>query len=138
MKNSLMEIFEFVEMNAEYNGVLFFGVGLPHKQWCKRDAYILQGCDRAECWDAGQVNGFLSIWRKSTFAINLSQMWMNETCNYDIASDVPSKRGNEFEGFREHRHDQAVITNIMNRQGFKYGPSGWNLNNWFVHDRFVQ
>lgn len=134
---SFQDMFEFIETNPEYNGVLFFGVGLPQKQWCKRDAYILQNCDEEKCWNAGQINAFLSIWRKGQFAIDLSKMWLNEASNKSILCDDPSKFGKELDGFRDHRHDQAVITNIMNREGYPYGPSGWQLDNYIVHDRFT-
>ena len=133
--DSLQDMFEFVEMNANYNGVLFFGVGLPQKEWCKRDAYILQKCDEPKCWDAGQINAFMSIWRKGQFAINLAEMWMNEVSDIRIVGDGHSELEEELEGFRAHRHDQAVITNIMNREGYPYGPSGWRLEKYIVHDR---
>eukprot|EP01084_Bolivina_argentea_P047337 87213_1 len=136
-KANFDDIFEFVEMNKEYNGVLFFGVGLPQKEWCKRDAYILQKCDEEKCWNAGQINAFFSVWRKGKFAIDLSRMWLYDASNKSIIGDGQSKYGKELPGFRDHRHDQAVITNIMNREGFPYGPSGWRLENYIVHDRFT-
>ena len=136
-KQSFDEIFEFVETHSAYNGVLFFGVGLPQKEWCKRDAYILQNCDEEKCWNAGQINAFLSIWRKGSFAINLSKMWLDEASNKSVLGDGKSQFGKELDGFTDHRHDQAVITNIMNREGFLYGPSGWNLDKYIVHDRYT-
>ena len=136
-RTSFQDMFEFIETHSEYNGVLFFGVGLPQKEWCKRDAYILQNCDEEKCWNAGQINAFMSIWRKGQFAKDLSLMWLNEASNKSIIADGPSKLGKELDGFRDHRHDQAVITNIMNREGYPYGPSGWQLDNYLVHDRFT-
>ena len=97
----------------------------------------MQGCDEEKCWDAGQINAFLSIWRKGSFALELSKMWLDEASNKSILGDGQSKLGQELDGFREHRHDQALITNIMNREGFLYGPSGWNLEKYIVHDRFT-
>ena len=136
-KRDLSDMFEFVETHAEFGGVLFFGVGLPQREWCKRDAYILQRCDATKCWDAGQINAFMSIWRKGRFAVELSRMWLEEAANASILADGESRLGEELSGFRDHRHDQAVITNIMNREGYPYGPSGWQLDDYIVHDRFT-
>ena len=135
--HSFGDIFEFIEMNEKYNGVLFFGVGLPQKTWCKRDAYIIQNCDEPKCWNGGQINGFMSVWRKSSFSIELSKIWLTECSNSSALTDQSSKLGKEFPEFREHRHDQAIITNIFNREGYAFGPSGWNLDKYIVHDRYT-
>ena len=132
------EIFEFIEVHSDYRGVLFFGNGLSHKLFCKRDAFILQNCDENKCWNAKQANAFVNIWRKSLFSIDLARMWLNECLNFKAINDELSEYGNEFDGFKGHRHDQSIITNIMNREGYIYAPKGWNLQKWIFHDRNKQ
>lgn len=138
-KRSFIEMYNYLEMNDDYNGVLFFSVKAVQYEWCKRDAFIIQKCDEDKCWHANQINSYLSIWRKSAFAIELSWKWMNECVMNDgqVVNDDRSVLGDDFSRITDHRHEHAIITNIMNREGYKYAsPNSWDLGHYVQRDGY--
>jgi hypothetical protein len=120
------------------DGVLTFGVGLDQSMYCKRDAFILQKCDDEKCHQAMQVDGFLSIWRKGPHALRVVNMWLEECKDLRILGDGPSKLAPNLKGFKAHRHDQAILTNILTREGWgrdtENGPAKFMMR----HDRNKQ
>jgi len=131
--------FEFMEQNNHlYKGVLFFGVGFDQKYFCKRDAFILQDCDTDKCHNAMQINAFVAFFRKCDYARMVVKQWLDECQDDRILTDRPNTLGQpNFPGFRDHRHDQAAITNVMNAHGWYYDTTnGPVLDRVFYHDRF--
>lgn len=53
-------------------------LGFKQSAFCKRDAFISQRCDSDACHDAGQIDGFLSVWRRSSHAVRVAGSWV---CN---------------------------------------------------------
>jgi hypothetical protein len=106
--------------------------------YCKRDAFILQKCDDEKCHQAMQVDGFLSIWRKGPHALRVVNMWLEECKDLRILGDGPSKLAPNLKGFKAHRHDQAILTNILTREGWgrdtENGPAKFMMR----HDRNKQ
>eukprot|EP01083_Nonionella_stella_P275104 934262_1 len=112
------------EMDDIYKGVLFFGVGFDSKLFCKRDAFILQNCDKDECYNAMQINAFSAFFRKCEYSRMIVKKWLDDCQDERILTDIPNQMGKpNLNGFRDHRHDQAVITNIMIANGWKCDTS---------------
>ena len=132
-------VLRFMEENDDiYKGVLFFGVGFNQRHFTKRDAFILQNCDREECYDAMQINAFSGFFRKCEFSRMVIKKWLDDCQDERILTDINNKMGKpNLDGFRDHRHDQAAITNIMIANGWIYDTSnGPILDKVFHHDRF--
>ncbi|ETO31461.1 hypothetical protein RFI_05662 [Reticulomyxa filosa] len=121
-----------------YKGVLFFGVGFPQKYFCKRDAFILQDCDNQKCYDAMQINAFCGFFRKCDYSRMVVKAWLDACQDERVLTDMSNKMGQpNLQGFRDHRHDQAVITNLMNSKGWYYDTTnGPVLDKVFYHDRY--
>lgn len=126
------------EMDEIYKGVLFFGVGYDQQPFCKRDAFILQDCDREECYKAMQINAFVAFFRKNEYSRMVVKKWLDDCQDERILTDKPNEMGKDnLPGFRDHRHDQAAITNVMNANGWKYDTTnGPVLDKVFHHDRY--
>ena len=126
------------EMDDVYKGVLFFGVGYDQQPYCKRDAFVLQDCDREECYKAMQINAFVAFFRKCEYSRMVVKKWLDDCQDERILTDKPNQMGKDnLYGFRDHRHDQAAITNVMNANGWKYDTTnGPILDKVFHHDRY--
>ena len=132
-------VLKFMEENDSfYKGVLFFGVGFDQKNFCKRDAFILQNCDYEECYNAMQINAFVGFFRKCDYSRMVVKTWLDECQDERILTDMANTQGKpNLSGFRDHRHDQAAITNVMVSHGWNYDTTnGPVLDKVFYHDRF--
>ena len=122
----------------DHNGI-FPGVPtFPHGRWTKRDCFHLMGCDSDEFWNARQIQATFSLW-SGRAAVEFVSQWMQWCCDRRCLTDDPNECGlPNLPGFREHRHDQSVLTNLCIKQKLPvpYSPSipggMWskNMNLW--------
>ena len=109
--------------DADMRGALVPSVGLWHARWCKRDAFIRQRCDAPRCHDARQVDGAYSVWRRGPHALRVVDAWLRDSQDFQTLSDSPNVAGlPNLPLFRGHRHDQAVLTNVMLRENWTILP----------------
>lgn len=81
------------------------------KQWCKRDTFVLMGCDTEAYWNTPCIMaGILFVKQAGKWFI---EEWRDYCLNYQIISDQPSS-GN-FPEFQDHRHDQAILCNLATK-----------------------
>ncbi len=91
---------------------------VPAKDWCKRDAFVLMDCDNEDAKNAIMVSGGYILVRKSKESIAFLTEFMKYAGDERVITDMDNVCGlpNE-EGFREHRHDQSVLSNLAWKQG---------------------
>jgi hypothetical protein len=77
--------------------------------WCKRSCFRIMGLDAAPIWDASHL--WAGVIGATYKAIDFIRQWQFYCLNYDCVSDSPCQ--DNFECFREHRHDQAILANLM-------------------------
>uniref|UniRef100_A0A7S0DZ16 Uncharacterized protein n=1 Tax=Hanusia phi TaxID=3032 RepID=A0A7S0DZ16_9CRYP len=140
IKSPIDPMLAFMEvLDSKLQGVLTFGVGFPQFMYCKRDSFVIQNCDSTECHEAMQVDGYLSVWRKSKHALQVAQQWLIECQNFQSLSDEGPqnvKGKPNLPGFRAHRHDQALLTNIITREKWGRDTEHGPVQFMFSHDRF--
>jgi len=88
-----------------------------NKNYTKRDCFILMECDEDDYWNSNQLEAGVHVWKKTEQSINIVSEWMKFCLDERIIKDDPSVLGKEFTTFREHRHDQSILTNIAIREG---------------------
>lgn len=93
-------------------GVLTFNnCGHLNKTWTKRDCFILMDCDSEKYWGAIHRFGSFSLYKKNDFSINFVKDWLRYSQDERIITDKENTLGlPNFEGFKEHRHDQSIFT----------------------------
>lgn len=125
--------------------IFLFGNNWEHAHWCKRDVieevwptFANAPMDRP--WNAvadsatwlrfgKQVQASVIFFRVSDYTRKFVKEWL-DWCLFEggrLIDDSPSRLPNHPE-FREHRHDQAILTTMAYREGIKlhYWPATYN------------
>ena len=105
-------------------------VGAKHiaKIWTKRDTFVIMGCDSEEYWNASMSNGAVSLWKKSDENIEFLKEWQKYLRDSRIVTDDPNMAGRpNFIEFKDHRHDQSVLSLLAVKYGFEMfrDPTQW-------------
>jgi hypothetical protein len=121
------------------HGGLLPGVPILRQgRWTKRDCFYYMGCDEPRFWNAPQVQATFSMWSGGS-ATDFVAEWLRCCTDRRCITDDPNECGLEnLSGFRDHRHDQSVLTNLCVKQGvvpldrLPIPPGAWskNLNLW--------
>jgi len=90
----------------------------PERIWTKRDCFVLLDADTAAYWETPQLAATCQLYRVGPEA----RAFIDELCrvmaNANVLTDLPNVCGlPNLPGYREHRHDQSVLT----IQAVKYG-----------------
>jgi len=113
---NLDPLFKVAQSDPNGGRVLFKlpAVGVPsHKAriYTKRDCFVLTGCDEEKYWNTDMLNGAVSLWKKTPENIEFLNEWLQYLKDPRIITDDPNICGKpNFIEFRDHRHDQAVLT----------------------------
>lgn len=128
--------------------IFLFGNNWEHAHWCKRD--IVEAIFSKEKlpdhvhwtpadwdWFGKQVQASVIFFRVSNFTRKFVKEWL-DWCLFEggrLIDDSPSRTPNHPE-FRENRHDQAIITTMVYRDGIKlhWWPAQYN-DGAFVYER---
>ena len=93
--------------------IMVFGNRWRHGDWCKMDVLIEMDCTQYA--DSEQLQASCIIMRRSDESLQFAEDWLRWSQIEGMIDDSPSVEPNP-PGWREHRHDQAILTNLA----FKY------------------
>ena len=125
--------------------VLFYNSHHLNYVWTKRDCFILMGLNKVSppgdptpCGAySRQLNAAIQICRKTDFSIKFYEEYLKFCEDPRVLTDMYNTLGQEnHEGYREHRHDQSVVSLLR----FKYGVTAreditqWGLASGFGHE----
>ena len=106
--------------------LLAFTGSAVEREWTKRDAFVLLGCDAPRYADTAQAAGGISAWRPCAESFELVAAWKRAVQDERIVSDGPSRCGlPEYPGFREHRHDQSAFSLLCKQRGVALHRLPW-------------
>lgn len=88
----------------------------PISRWCKRDAFILTGMDQPEIAARPCIQATWSLWTNCAAARQFLKLWIDVSRDPRALSDQASELGDNYPGFRDHRHDQALMSLIAYRE----------------------
>lgn len=93
----------------------------PLAHWTKRDAFVLLGMDRTEVHTLPPIQATWSIWTPTKGAFDFLNEWVAACTDERVLTDISNTQGLEnLAGFRDHRHDQSVLTLLAYRNGAPY------------------
>jgi hypothetical protein len=96
-------------IGAMDSDIMVFGNRWRHGDWCRMDVLKAMGC--AHETNREQLQASCIILRKSTLSVEFVSDWLYFCTLNRYITDDPSSLPNE-PTFREHRHDQAILTNM--------------------------
>jgi hypothetical protein len=113
-------------IDAMDSDIMVFGNRWRHGDWCRMDVLKAMGCETKT--DIEQLQASCIIMRKSNRSIEFVQDWLYFCTLNRYITDDPSTEPNE-PTFREHRHDQAILTNIAMLYGltWHWWPAQYSL-----------
>lgn len=109
---------------------LFTTEGQPQSTWTKRDCFVELGADTSEFWSLNQLWAGFQLYRTGPEAREFLHSLAEAMTNEAALSDAPNKCGlPNLPDFRDHRHDQSILTILAHRHGAavfadpsQYGP----------------
>jgi hypothetical protein len=112
-------------------GVWLFGNKFQHVHWCKADVlYHFFGNDYLN-GNQKQAQASVIVFRNSASSREFVNNWLVCCKEKSLIDDTPSLLDNHAE-FREHRHDQAILTcgAIKNNITLHWWPAMYNAGNF--------
>jgi hypothetical protein len=96
-------------------------------QWTKSDCFNLLGLNTPEYINGDQVNASYIVFRKTDFSVKFFKQFAELCSNYNIMSDAPNITNNINTAFRDHRHDQSILSllSIRYKITIHRDPSQW-------------
>jgi len=106
--------FEFVSNHFQNNDYLFLNRNFNHGEWTKRDCFYYMDCDNENFYNQVQLEAGVICMKKTNENLILLDEWYNWMNNYQLLTDSPNISGlPNLPNFKEHRHDQSILTNLV-------------------------
>lgn len=84
-----------------------------HKDWTKRDTFVSMLCDTEQYHNAIQLEAGICVFKNTEYSRKILNEWLKWcTVSAVITEDENICNLPNLDGFREHRYDQSVLTNI--------------------------
>lgn len=108
-----------------------------HGDWCRRDTMIMMGCDEEKYWNARQLEAGLVGLSKTQENLDFLDEWYSWCQNKQAITKVPNIYGENLEGFKDHRCDQAILTNLFYKRNWP-GEFMENIRAYIAYNYFEQ
>lgn len=110
---------EYMERNQ--TDMMPFDLDHKEKEYTKRDVFLELGCDE-ECYtDSLQRCATYFFLKKTPHTESFVDQWLSYVQNYDLISDEDNSlyHMQNYDGFRENRHDQSIFSVLSKKEGFR-------------------
>jgi len=96
-------------------------------QWTKSDCFNMLDLKTPEYINGDQVNASYIVFRKTEFSVKFFKQCAELCSNYNLISDAPNITENFNTAFRDHRHDQSILSllSIRYKITIHRDPSEW-------------
>ena len=92
-------------------GILLFYLTFLEKHYTKRDAYVLMNMDYGHIYEMFQTLASFMLFEKNCMSLQFVMEWLAYALDPRLITDMENTLGKEnLPGFREHRHDQSVLS----------------------------
>lgn len=133
--NGIKRLYEYFDiLNSDKKGVLAFQLNHSEYKYCKRQVFdeLLTDVDQEQqrhIMTSGQCMATVVLLRKTAFSQEFVNSWLEMAENHSLIND--DKLPNEYPGFIDHRHDQAIYSVLAKMRGITMIPDEtWFLPNW--------
>lgn len=130
------QINDLFDICADHKGILLFdnrdGTENENQRWqnymwTKRDCFELMDCKKEIYVQGNQVDACYQIYQKNEMVMNFLNEYQTYCENINIISDLPNITGPNHPHFREHRHDQSILSLLQIKHNIyvEREPSQW-------------
>ncbi len=114
--NKVSELIKCMEKEKE--DIMVFSLSSKEREWTKRDAFILLGCDEPAFTDTAQILGGYVVLKKTEFVEKFLNEWLFWLQDARAVTDQPNCLGKDnYSEFIEHRHDQSIFSLLCKKYG---------------------
>lgn len=87
----------------------------PQSMYTKRDCFIGMDCDTQYYWGFTQIEAGVIAFKNTPWVRSkILAQWLTYALNQYLLTDLPNIYGKEnLPDFKDHRHDQSILTNIL-------------------------
>ena len=118
-------ITEVIESHLTDSSCLFISYGNHNATWTKKDCFVYMDCDSDMYWNVPQLEAGVSYWKVNVKSKEILQEWLEYCKDARILTDAENVSGLEnHDLFKDHRHDQSILTNIVTRRRLPYDDIG--------------
>jgi hypothetical protein len=112
-KDRLFEYIDLLNNNRDNYGIISFQLEFQEVSYTKKNIFehFSIDCNRIDLKQ--HVGGILLI-KKNNHSIHIINNWYNSCCHYNLINDNVY---NERPYFRENRHDQSILSVLVNKYG---------------------
>lgn len=111
--------------------VLFENAHYINCNWTKADCFNLTGLNSKYYVYGKQADAAFQIYRKNQFSMAFLHEYLQHCSNYNILTDAPNISGENHPGFKDHRHDQSVLSLMAIKHGIQLTSSPRRVNDEF-------
>lgn len=116
------------KMQSEQQHILFHEYEeYKNSNWTKKDCFVLMSCDEEKYWNGKHVEAGILFIKNSEFSNKIISEWLEYCKNKFIVTDIDNKFGSNTTDFRDHRHDQSILTNLKIKYNLSGDPNIFNL-----------
>lgn len=106
-----------IYFSNENNEIILTDGAYINMDWTKRDCFILMECDESKFHNTIQLEAGMLAIKKTDKMVDFVEEWLGYCKNPNIITDIKNIHGENFSSFKDHRHDQSVLTNLAIRHG---------------------
>lgn len=120
--NDTKGIVLFENTDGEPNGDVW-----KNNLWTKSDCFNMMGLNTPEYVFGNQVNASYIVFRKTDFTKKFFDAFLDACQHFNIISDAPNITEDFNKDFRDHRHDQSILSllSIRYKLTILRDPSQW-------------
>jgi len=98
-----------------------------NRMWTKYDCFHKMNCLEEKYINGDQIDGSYIISEKNEFTLKFYEEYLNYCLDPEIITDIPNKYGQNFPEFKDHRHDQSILSLLAIKYGIPLynSPSEW-------------
>jgi hypothetical protein len=105
-----------------------------NSMWTKADCFNLMECNSEIYKKGNQVDGSYVFLKKSPLSIKFINEYLKYSCNKNIITDLPNITGNNEDSFKDHRHDQSILSLLAIKYNIKTFESPSESSNHIQKD----
>lgn len=99
-----------------------------NRAWTKRDCFVLMDQDTPDYTDAPQILASFLVCERTRAAMDFIAEWLRLAQDYRLITDADNECGlPNYPEFREHRHDQSILSLLGRKHGAETVP---DISQW--------